>query len=169
MKKCRTEAEAMAKLPSWVRNRIEKLEVDVQSWKMKALQATNDVPSDTALQRRRRSVSLAASRGRAQIGEQNVAQKKATKKATSPFTVGNKVFIRTVTNYFVGEIVAVDKDEILLKNASWVASTKRWADTIANGALDEVEPYPEGMIVSVNRGAYVDACEWRHELPRKQR
>ncbi len=39
---------------------------------------------------------------------------------------------------------------------------------LKTGVLDEVEPYPEGLVV-VGRGAIVDACVWPHALPREMK
>ena len=92
---------------------------------------------------------------------------KATKKkSTNPIRVGNAVFIRTVTHYYTGRIVAIEKDVIVLADAAWVADTKRFSETIATGALNEVEVYPSNVSVAVGRGAIVDVCDWLHALPR---
>jgi hypothetical protein len=80
--------------------------------------------------------------------------------------VGLSYFVRTVTNFFTGRLIAVTAQELVLEEAAWIAWTKRWADTLRTGELDEVEPYPNQVIVG--RGAIVDACEWIHPLPRKQ-
>ncbi len=48
---------------------------------------------------------------------------KKSKLPINPLTLGNKVFIRTVTMYHVGKIVLLDKDMIILDDASWVADT----------------------------------------------
>ena len=85
----------------------------------------------------------------------------------SPLRVGNKVLIRTVTNYVVGMIVIRTKDEIVLTDASWVADTGRFGDALKNGTLNEVEPYVGP--VSVGCGAIVDACNWTHGLPSGQK
>lgn len=81
----------------------------------------------------------------------------------SPLRVGNKVLIRTVTNYVIGKIVLRTKDEIVLIEASWVADTGRFSDALKTGALNEVEPYVGP--VSVGCGAIVDVCNWAHDLP----
>ena len=92
-----------------------------------------------------------------------------TKKSTkgtgkSPITIGNSVLIRTVTYFYTGRIVSVDRDEIVLKDAAWVAETGRFSNALTTGALGEVEPYPD--LVSVSRGAVVDVTIWAHDLPR---
>lgn len=86
----------------------------------------------------------------------------------SPLRQGGCVFIRTVTNYYTGRIVLLTKDEVVLEDVAWIAWTKRFADSMKTGEFDEVEPYPDGMLVSVGRGAIVDVCEWTKDLPRKQ-
>jgi hypothetical protein len=84
-------------------------------------------------------------------------------KSESPICVGNNVFVRTVTHYTVGKIIKIDKDEIVLSNASWVADTGRWHNALKTGELTEVEPFIDA--VSISRGAIVDVTNWRHELP----
>ena len=83
------------------------------------------------------------------------------------FIEGKKVFIRTVTNYFTGVIRSIDDSGIVLGQAAWIADTGRFADTLAQGTLSEVEPYPGDVYVA--RAAIVDACEWTHDLPRTQK
>ena len=79
--------------------------------------------------------------------------------------VGKNVFIRTVTHYYTGKLLALTKEEFILGNAAWIADTGRWAEALATGTLSEVEPYPDLCIVS--RGAIVDISPWKHELPRE--
>jgi len=87
----------------------------------------------------------------------------------SPLRIGNNVFIRAVTFYYTGAVVGLTKDEVILSSAAWIAATGRYADMLKSGAPDEIEPYPDGVFVSVGRGAIVDACDWRHALPRVQK
>jgi hypothetical protein len=87
----------------------------------------------------------------------------------SPLRAGNKVFIRAVTFYYTGEIVGLTGDEVILSSAAWIAATGRYAVMLKNGAPDEIEPYPDGVLVSIGRGAIVDACDWKHPLPRSQK
>ncbi len=85
-----------------------------------------------------------------------------------PFT-GEKVFIRTVTHHYTGQVVAVTADEIVLTDAAWIADDGRFADALASGELSEVEPFPEGLPVRVGRGAVVEWTLWNHDLPREQK
>lgn len=90
------------------------------------------------------------------------------KKPTSPLSLGNAVLIRAVTNYFTGRIVGLTQEEILIEDAAWISSTGQFSTALSTGHLDEVEPYPDG-VVSINRGACVDVCSWGHALPREQK
>lgn len=76
-----------------------------------------------------------------------------------------KIFVRTVTNFYVGEIVKQNKQWITLKNASWVADTGRFSTAMGTGLLSEVECYPKDMLVHVAVSSIVDYCDWPHELP----
>lgn len=85
----------------------------------------------------------------------------------SPWVIGEKYLIRTVTMIQVGRLVTVTGNELVLKDASWVADTGRFHTALATGELKEVEPFIDDVIVS--RGAVVDATKWRHELPISQK
>lgn len=80
---------------------------------------------------------------------------------------GDKVFVRSVTNFYTGEIVKISKSWIELRDAAWIADTGRFSDALKNGTLNEVEPYPSGVVLS--RGAIVDVSPWLHNLPRDQK
>lgn len=83
-----------------------------------------------------------------------------------PYKLGTNVFVRTVTCYVVGRLVAVFDQELVLESASWVADTGRFSAAMATGKLSEVEPWPAGQVI-IGRGAIVDVAEWRHDLPTK--
>jgi len=84
-----------------------------------------------------------------------------------PIAVGEKIFIRTVTFYYIGELVHIDPEHFVLKNASWIAETGRFSEVMKGGDFSEVEPYPEEFEVIVFRGAVVDCTKWPHSLPSK--
>lgn len=85
-----------------------------------------------------------------------------------PFPEKNtNVFIRTVTMAYTGRLVDVTEKELVLEDACWIADTGRFATFLEMGSLNEVEPFPAGRII-VGRGALIDLCAWKHELPRKQ-
>ena len=94
----------------------------------------------------------------------------ATKKKApqSNIRVGQSVFIRTVTHYLLGKIVALSKDEILLVDASWIGwPTERHGVMLDTGKVSDVEKIPAKCEpVSVGRGAVVDAYAWPHALPK---
>ena len=81
--------------------------------------------------------------------------------------IGSNVFVRTVTHHHTGLLAAYDDKFLLLEQAAWVASDGRFANALASGVLDEVEPFPGSCLVAV--GALVDICEWQHGLPREQK
>lgn len=82
-----------------------------------------------------------------------------------PLRVGNAVFIRTVTTYYTGRVLAVMPDGgPVLGDAAWIADTGRFADAMRTGVFSEVEPYPAGMAVRVPSGPIVDIVTWPHAL-----
>jgi hypothetical protein len=80
---------------------------------------------------------------------------------------GKAVFIRTVTHHYTGRLAGEEAGFLHLEEAAWIADDGRFADALAFGKLDEVEPYPSDCYVAL--GAIVDICEWSHDLPRTQR
>ena len=96
--------------------------------------------------------------------------KSGKKAAVTPlFNIGDKVFVYTVSVYYVGEVVAVNDEFVTLKKAAWLACTGRFTQFIANGEIDECEPYPETMEVKVLKQAIVGTCPWLHALPLPQK
>ena len=73
------------------------------------------------------------------------------------------VFIRTVTMHYVGHVIDITADWIILDNASWVADSGRFGEALATGKLNETELFPNQ--VWVGRGAIVDVTAWNHPLP----
>ena len=84
-----------------------------------------------------------------------------------PFSVGDKVFIRTVTHHLTGKIKKVVGTFLVLSDAAWIADDGRFMNCIEDGVLNEVEPVT--CDVRVNTDSIVDAYEWRHALPRTQK
>jgi hypothetical protein len=80
------------------------------------------------------------------------------------FTVGDAIFVRTVTYHYTGKLVAVTDADIVLDEAAWIAEDGRFSQALATGELNEIEPYPGRCVVS--RGAIIDWCNWTHALPR---
>ncbi len=81
--------------------------------------------------------------------------------------IGTCYLIRTVTMMYTGRLIAVTDSDLVLEDAAWIADSGRYADALEKGTLNEVEPYPNEVIVS--RAAIVDAAEWTHDLPREQK
>jgi len=85
----------------------------------------------------------------------------------SMLKIGLDYLIRTVTMMYTGTVLDVTDTEILLGGAAWIADSGRYADALEKGTLNEVEPYPDTVIIS--RSAIVDAARWKHPLPREQK
>ena len=89
-------------------------------------------------------------------------------KHQTPIRVGNQVFIRTVTMYHTGRIVAILKDHLVLEDAAWIGwSAGRLHDILRTGVITDVEPFPNP--VAVGLGAIVDVTDWPHALPQAQK
>ena len=80
-----------------------------------------------------------------------------------PWKIGKKYIVMTCTRFLVGRLSYVGDQELVLDDASWVADTGRFNETMKSGAIDEVEPYFGPAIVG--RGAITDASEWSFDLP----
>ena len=98
---------------------------------------------------------------------QSVVSSGSTRQDDSHWVVGKNYFIRTVTHYFTGQLVKATSNELVLRDATWIADTGRYHEMLNTGVFDETEPYPDGAEVIVGRGALIDATEWKHALPRE--
>jgi len=81
--------------------------------------------------------------------------------------IGENVFVRTVTSYYTGRLIAIEDGFLHLEDAAWIADMGRFSAALAKGTLNEVEPYPGDCFVHL--GAMVDVSSWLHELPREVR
>ena len=88
---------------------------------------------------------------------------------TSNYPVGKNVIVRTVTMIYTGKLQEVTKTDLVLVDCSWIPETERFMQFVAEGKVKECEPYPDGLPVYINRGALLDMCELRKELPRSQK
>ena len=88
-----------------------------------------------------------------------------TTKKVGVWEVGKNYVLRTVTMIDVGQLVVVTDDELVLKDASWIADTGRWNEFLKDGKYSESEPFPDGLVI-VGRGALIDAMVWKHPLVR---
>lgn len=84
-----------------------------------------------------------------------------------PFTIGEKVFIRTATHYLTGRITAITGKFLTLKDAAWIADTGRFMQAIEEGKLSKIEPVT--CDVRVNTEAIIYCFNWRFDLPRGQK
>ena len=79
--------------------------------------------------------------------------------------VGGNVFIRTVTMFFIGELVRVSPRCLVIKNASWIGDTGYFKKFLTTGNPSESEPYPPNDEVMVSLAAIIDVCPFNHPLP----
>jgi hypothetical protein len=86
---------------------------------------------------------------------------------SGPWKVGQSYLIRTVTHYYTGKLETVYSQELVLSKAAWIADTGRYYDALKKGTFNEVEPIIGDCII--NRGAIIDAVEWKWDLPEVQK
>ena len=91
-----------------------------------------------------------------------------TSQDVKPYQLGKVYFIRTVTMYYIGKLVAVHPQELVLESAVWVADTGRFHQAISKGELSEVEPFGTGQVI-IGRGRLIDAAGWAHPIPTTQK
>ena len=82
------------------------------------------------------------------------------------YKLGQSYLFRTVTHYWVGKIVSIYENEVVLENASWVADTGRFSECLSSGFPENAEYETAIGKTIVHRAAIVDASEWKHELPK---
>lgn len=87
----------------------------------------------------------------------------------TPYVIGANYMIRTVTMIYTGKLKKVFDKEIVLTGCAWIPETERWANSCANGAFKEVEPYPTDAEVNVNREAILDSFIVSWKLPQEQK
>jgi len=72
-----------------------------------------------------------------------------------PWIIGEKYFIRTVTMHLTGELVSVSPQELVLKDAAWIADSGRFHEFLKDPSnADEVEPFVNH--VGIGRGSIID-------------
>jgi len=79
-----------------------------------------------------------------------------------PFKIGDKLFIRTVTLYYTGEVKDIVGSWIVLKDAAWIADTGRFHDFIKDGKCNEYEGFINDVKIPMD--SVIDITEWRHDL-----
>ena len=88
-----------------------------------------------------------------------------TGESNQSFKIGGSYLIRTVTMMYTGRVLTVDDFSVLLTDAAWIADSGRYNNALVTGELNEVEPYPNGVNVSLQ--SIVDFAPWAHSLPRE--
>ena len=101
--------------------------------------------------------------------KKETAKKVAAKRSVGALENGRCYFVRGVTMYYTGRLVAHDAQTMVLADAAWIADTGRFADALKSGSFAEVEPYPDGVLVRIERSAVLDVSDWAHALPRAQK
>jgi hypothetical protein len=87
----------------------------------------------------------------------------------TPYKIGKKYLIRTVTMIYTGKLKQIYDKELVLNECAWIPETERWANTCKNGTFKEVEPYPEKADVIIGRDAILDCFEVSWNLPKEQK
>jgi len=83
--------------------------------------------------------------------------------------IGKNVIVRTVTMIYTGKLIEVTATDLILVDCSWIPETARFMQFVENGDVKQCEPYPSGLPVFINRGALLDVCELKKDLPRSQK
>lgn len=83
--------------------------------------------------------------------------------------VGKNVIVRTVTMIYTGRLTHTTTTDLVLVDCSWIPETDRWMSFVAEGKVRECEPYSDGLSVYINKGALLDVCELKKDLPRSQK
>lgn len=84
-----------------------------------------------------------------------------------PMKVGEKVFMRTVTLYYTGEIKAICGQFLTLKKVAWIPDTGRFNDFLKTGKANEVEPFEDDVHIPLS--SLIDITIWKHALPQDQK
>ncbi len=75
------------------------------------------------------------------------------------YPVGNQIMIRTVTMIYVGTLVDVTPEDLVLTKAAWIPDSGRWNEFMKSGIASEVEPYVQTELVLVSRGGILDVSK----------
>ena len=84
-----------------------------------------------------------------------------------PWEIDKNYLIRTVTMIDTGKLVSVGAQELVLKDAAWIADTGRFSGALTSVSFSEVEPFPAGYLI-IGRGSIIDAVQIK-SLPREQK
>lgn len=87
-----------------------------------------------------------------------------------PFApIGTNVFVATITAHYTGKVVAVSEEEVQITDAAWIADDGRFAQAMKSGEFSEVEPFPDGDVVTLNRSSFLFWRALPVALPRSQK
>ena len=80
---------------------------------------------------------------------------------------GGVMLVQTVTAFYVGEVVEVHPQELVLRDACWIADTGRYHQFLRGEHTQhaEFEPLPDGPVV-IGRGSIIAAVPYAHGLIR---
>ena len=96
-------------------------------------------------------------------------KKKVTVKTSGFYQLGEPYLIRTVTMIYTGRLIKSSDKELVITEACWIPDTGRWMSACETGSFDEVEPYPKGAEVVINREAVLDLFKVNFKLPQEQK
>jgi hypothetical protein len=86
----------------------------------------------------------------------------------SHWEIGETYFFRTVTHHLTGKLVLVTPQELVIKDAAWIADDGPFSKAMETGEFSEVEPYPDGPVI-IGRGSLIDARKVTFAAPRSKR
>jgi len=80
---------------------------------------------------------------------------------------GGVMLVQTVTAFYIGEVLSVHPQEIVMRDACWIADTGRYHKFLQGNPTDhaEFEPLPDGPLI-IGRGSIIVAVPYRHGLIR---
>ena len=78
--------------------------------------------------------------------------------------IGKDYVVRTVTMIYLGNLKALNHQELLLGNVAWIPDTSRWSEFLKGARPNEMEPYVNDVIVG--RGSLLDATEMSQKIAR---
>lgn len=76
---------------------------------------------------------------------------------------GQAYLFHTALGIWLGKVAAVEMDEIVLDECSWIPDQGRMHECVAKGTYNECEPVGNGVVL---RGMSI-AVPWKHKLPRE--
>ena len=84
-----------------------------------------------------------------------------------PFKVGDNLFIRTVTLYYIGKVKEILGSWIVLEDATWVADTGRFHDFLKEYKCNEYEGFINDVKIPMD--SIIDVTAWNGPLFRGQK